>query len=77
VQASLPNVRRENMRTLVPEVGFAGTTTTHLLKKEWSYTILEENRTACGLQATAVGYYQLGMAEVTCLSCLSIMGKEK
>lgn len=58
---------------LVPQVGFAGTTTTHLLSKQWSY--VSDNRTACGLKATAVGYYQLGMAEVHCLTCIRIHSK--
>lgn len=62
---------------LVPQVGFAGTTNTHLLKSEWSYTDSELNRTVCGLRATAVGYYQLGMAEVHCLSCIKIHGGSK
>lgn len=57
---------------LVPQVGFAGGITTHLLVGEWSYTDQSLNRTACGRQATAVGYYQLGMAEVHCLTCVSI-----
>ena len=58
---------------LVPQVGFAGTTATHLLLEEWSY--ISDNRTACGLKATAVGYYQLGMAEVNCMRCLAIHAK--
>jgi hypothetical protein len=57
--------------TLASEVGFAGTTTTHLLKGEWTYH--GDNRTACGLEATAVGYYQFGgKSEVTCLTCVGI-----
>lgn len=60
---------------LVPEVGFAGTTNTHLLVGKWSYTNVGDNRTACGLRATAVGYYQLGMAEVHCLTCIRIHTK--
>lgn len=62
---------------LVPQVGFAGGTTTHLLLREWSYTNHASNRTACGLQATAVGYYQLGMAEVHCLTCIRIFKGSK
>lgn len=62
-------------KNLVPQVGFAGTTTTHVLVAEWSYVNSDRNRTKCGLRATAVGYYQIGMAEVTCLSCLSILNK--
>lgn len=57
--------------TLASEVGFAGTATTHLLRGEWTYT--GENKTACGLKATAVGYYQFGgKSEVTCLTCIGI-----
>jgi len=55
---------------LVPKVGFAGTTITHLLPREWSDS--GENRTACGLRATAVGYYQIGHAEVNCMDCVRI-----
>ena len=64
------------MSVLVPEVGFAGGTTTHLLKGSWSHSYHWMNKTACGLQATAVGYYQLGMAEVTCLNCHAIHAKK-
>jgi hypothetical protein len=64
------------MTALVPEVGFAGGTTTHALRSEWSYMYTDRNLTSCGRQATAVGYYQIGMAEVTCLSCLSILGSK-
>lgn len=64
------------MGILVPEVGFAGTTTTHLISGVWSYS-RDENRTVCGLKATAVGYYQIGMAEVNCLNCLRIHQKGK
>jgi len=60
---------------LVPEVGFAGTTTTHLLVGKWSYMNPDSNRTACGLRATAVGYYQIGMSEVHCMTCLRIHSK--
>ena len=60
------------MSILVPEVGFAGTTTAHLLRGKWSYDDVDRNRTACGLKATAVGYYQIGMAEVNCMTCLRI-----
>lgn len=61
---------------LVPEVAFAGGTTTHLLLGGWSYESSELNRTWCGLKATAVGYYQIGMAEVTCLTCIRIGGNK-
>lgn len=61
---------------LVPQVGFAGTTVTHLLKGEWSYDHAE-NRTVCGLRATTLGYYQIGMAEVHCLDCLKIHGSKR
>lgn len=59
---------------LVSEVGFAGTTKTHLLVGEWSYVNTGLNRTVCGLKATAVGYYQIGMSEVHCLNCIRIHG---
>lgn len=59
---------------LVPRVGFAGTTTTHLLSEsEWWPD--DDLWTVCGFKATAVGYYQIGMAEVHCLECLTIHTK--
>lgn len=58
---------------LVPQVGFAGTTTTHLLSGRWSEDHV--NYTACGLRANTVGYYQLGMSEVHCVKCLAIHAK--
>lgn len=61
---------------LVPEVGFAGGTTTHLIRGKWSYDY-DNNFTVCGRKATAVGYYQIGMAEVTCVSCTAIHAKEQ
>lgn len=61
---------------LVPQVGFAGGITTHLLVGEWRYD-RSDNHTVCGRKATAVGYYQIGMAEVTCMTCNRIFGGNK
>lgn len=55
---------------LVPQVAFTGTTTTHLLDGEW-HEYSPDNWTVCGLRATTLGYYQIGMAEVHCIDCIA------
>lgn len=60
---------------LAPQVGFAGTTTTHLIVGRWSDESGAFNVTWCGREATTVGYYQIGMAEVTCTACLGLYAK--
>lgn len=58
------------MSLLVPQVVFvADSTMTHLVYGAWREDKVD-NWTACGLVATALGYYQIGLAEVHCLDCV-------
>lgn len=60
------------MSLLVPEVVFTGSSiTTHLGDGGWTEGS-DQNQTICGLRATALGYYQIGLAEVHCLTCVKI-----
>lgn len=60
------------MSLLVPQVVFVAVSTmTHLGDGDWREDA-PVNWTACGLKATALGYYQIGLAEVHCLDCVRV-----
>jgi len=60
------------MSLLVPQVVFTEASIMTHLGDGVPWIEGERNWTACGLKATALGYYQIGLAEVHCLDCVTI-----